>query len=114
MKNRFAVPGLILIGLCLLVLGIAWNQVLPSSAYWTPEQAEEFAAAQTELHARLDHAADHQQEFAVAKDRFIKIRDELENARGTRGRMKTVVTLLGATMLLVAIMLHLSQRSSDS
>jgi hypothetical protein len=110
MNNRFVVPGMILVGMCLLLVGAAWNQIVPTSAYWTPEKAEEFVAAQTDLHAHLDDAKDKRQEFAAAKERFIKIRDELENARGTRSRMKTVVTFLGAALLLAAVVAHLAQR----
>ena len=112
MKHRFVVPGLILIGICLLMLGTAWNQIVPSSAYWTAEKAEEFSAAQTELHAHLDDGPNHDQKLSRAKDRFIKIRDELEGARGTRSRMKTAITILGAGILLVAIMIHLSARQN--
>jgi hypothetical protein len=110
MNNRFVVPGLIVVGLCMLVAGAAWNQIVPSSAYWTPEKAEEFAAAQTNLHAHLDDAKEKRQEFAAAKARFIKIRDELEQARGTRSRTKTVVTFLGAAVLLAAVITHMAQR----
>jgi len=112
MKHSFVVPGLILVGICLLLLGTAWNQVVPSSAYWTTEKAEEFSAAQTELHAHLDDGANHEQQNSAARDRFIKIRDELESAHGTRSRIKTAITIFGAGFLLLAIMIHLSARQN--
>jgi hypothetical protein len=110
MNDRLVVSGLIGGGLCLLILGAAWNQVVPSSAYWTPEKAEEFSAAQTDLHSHLDHSANHEHAYSAAKDRFIKIRDELESARGTRSRIKTIITSVGVTLLALAVLIHWSVR----
>jgi hypothetical protein len=110
MHKRFAAPGLILLGLCLSALGVSWNRVSSPSDYWTQQQADEFTEAQTELHARWhSHGdkAEQQQEFAAARDRFIKIRDELESARNVRSRTGKMFIWTGVAALLIGIGAHL-------
>ena len=110
MFQRYLAPGLILFGLCVLALGASWNRVTPTSAYWSDEQAEEFTKAQTELHAKWHtHDVEHKEEdFAAAKDRFIKVRDELESARNSHGRTGKILLIAGVGFALVGIFIHYS------
>lgn len=114
MNMRFLIPGLLVIGLCLLLAGLSWNSILPSSAYWTPQQAEEFSAAQTELHAQWHKRAHghYESEAEAVKARFEKIADELRNARASQSRWKITLITTGVVTLVTGIVLHLNRRQS--
>ena len=116
MKQPFLVPVLLLVGLCLLVVGIGWNRILPPAAYWGDEQAQEYAAAQADLHSiSHSHTDDpaHEQEVAAAKERFIKSYQSLEYARTARNRTSTFFIAVGTMLILVGIVLHLKSGRSD-
>ena len=88
MKRRLALLSLIA-GLCLLGLGLAWGRIMPSSAYWGPEQAKEFTAAQIDAHAKSHHHAGdeaRERESAAARERYERISRQLEAARGSHRR----------------------------
>jgi len=110
MKQRFLVCGFVFFGMCLLALGLGWNQFVPTTIYWTPEKAEEFSAAQTELHAQWHNQKDarYAEQAEAAKARFLRIRDELESARISRSHFKTAFLAGGVLSLLVGISIHLA------
>jgi hypothetical protein len=110
MNRRVLVFSLLVAGLCLVGLGFAWNQLVPSSVYWSPEQAEEYTAAQIEMHTKShEHSADRAQEMAAARERFVKISQELESARGSQKRFGMLFMVAGVSLLLAGIALFVSQ-----
>jgi hypothetical protein len=94
-------------------LGWTWSSVSPSSAYWGSEQADEYVQAQADLHAKT-HASKHrgegfdQRQFADARERFDKIRSQLEGARNARASIGTYLTATGILLALVGIGIHLT------
>jgi hypothetical protein len=115
MKRRVLVLSLLLGGLFLAGLGLAWERVVPSSAYWGPEQANALSAAQIEMHTRShQHGADAEKEMASARERYVKISQELESARGSQKRIGTIIMVAGIALLLTGIALHLSQRTTSN
>ena len=105
---------MILGGLCLLILGLAWNRLVPSAAYWGPEQANELSAAHRDMHTKShQHGADAEKEMAIARERFKKISQQLERARGSQSRIGTLFLVAGVSLLLVGIVLHFSQSRSE-
>lgn len=111
MKQRFLVPGLILIGICLLAVGLTWHRIVPPAAYWGPEQADEYSAAQSQLHA-IGHEHEHdptfEREIGLARERFEKSYQELEDARSSRNRTRIIFTAAGVIVLLAGIVLHMT------
>lgn len=110
MKQRYLVPCLILVGLCLLAVSFAWNRIIPSEAYWDIKQASEFAAAQADLHS-MSHAnrqdKEYEKKLAAARQRFLNSHEALEQARGAQSRTATLVMAGGIMLLLLGIVLHL-------
>ncbi len=114
MKRRVLVLSLLLIGLCLVVLGLAWDHLVPSSAYWGPEQAKELTAAQIEMHSKSHHhGADAEQQMAAARERYRKISQQLETARGSQKRIGTFFLAAGVLLLVAGVVLHVSQNRSQ-
>lgn len=108
------VPSLILLGTCLLGLGLAWNRIVPSSAYWSPQQAAEYTAAKLELHSKShDHGSGVEQEMATAHERFAKISRELERARGSQRFTGTGFVILGVLLLAAGIAVHFAAKRSE-
>jgi len=98
MKRQLFVAVPVVIGLLLVVLGFQWSNVVPSSAYWTKEQAAELMEAQADLHSKIDkrtNSSSHQQSLEAAKDRFVKIQTQLDNARKSRGTTGWLLKILG-------------------
>jgi hypothetical protein len=115
MKRRILVLGSILTGLCLLILGIAWDRLVPSSAYWSPEQAEEYTAAQLDMHSKShQHGAGAENDMVLARERFAKISRQLERARGTQRISGTVFLAAGVLLLVGGVGLHFSQNRHQS
>lgn len=111
MKQRFVVPGLVLLGICLLGLGLGWDRIRPTTAYWTPEQAEEYSTSQSDLHAQWHTHTDnqdHEQEAVAAKERFLKSLEALESARNSRTRTGNLLVMAGTGVLLLGIAIHLA------
>jgi hypothetical protein len=111
MKQRLLVPGTILTGLCLLAVGLGWNHLVPSDAFWGDQQAQEYDTAQVELHAKShSHGRDkqHEREVAAAKERFIKSYQALEYARVARNRTGTFIMAGGIGLLLLGIVVHMA------
>jgi hypothetical protein len=112
MKRRVLAIGSLLVGLCLIGLGLAWDRIVPSSAYWGHEQATALTAAQTEMHTKShQHGAGAEQEMAAARERFIKMSQQLESARGAQKRTGTILLVVGISLILAGIALHISQRT---
>src|SRR5688572_14978485 len=100
MNRRFLVTGLVIVGICLLGLGLAWNRLMPSSAYWSPEQAKEYSDAQIEAHAKShQHGHDAEKDMAVARERFSKISQQLADARGSRRRTGKLFLVAGVLLV---------------
>jgi Flp pilus assembly protein TadB len=115
LKNPYLVPGLIVLGLCMLALGWAWSSIRAPAAYWSEEQAAEYSTAQAQLHAishSHSHDPGHEQVVAAARDRFLDAQQQLDDARGARNRTGMLFLAAGMTTLLVAIFLHKTAGSS--
>jgi len=109
MNRKPLVLSLLLVGFALLGLGLAWNRIVPTTAFWSPEEAIEHSTAQAELHSishSHGHDEEHEREVAAARDRFLKINQQLEDARGSRHRSGTFFTAAGIGLLVLGIMLH--------
>jgi len=108
--------ALMVVGLGLIGLGWGWNAVVPTKAYWGPEQAEEYIAAQADLHSKThdhDRAGDHEREFAAARERFVSISQQLDEARVARDRIGTYIAGSGILLILVGIGLHLANKPAS-
>jgi hypothetical protein len=115
MKRQVTAVGLLLAGLALLFLGLTWNRLMPSSAYWGEDQAREYVAAQTDLHAvshQHSHGSDGEVEFKAARERYDNISQQLESAQNSRSRTGTLLAVAGVLMLLGGIGLHWTGRES--
>jgi hypothetical protein len=113
MDRRFLTSGFVLLGLCLLGVGLAWNRLVPSRSYWGPEQAEEYAAAQIEAHSQShQHGPNAEQKMALARERFANISQQLERARGSQRRTANVLLIAGMSFLVAGIGLHFTQSRS--
>jgi hypothetical protein len=113
MKRRDLVLSLLLVGLCLVGLGLTWDHLVPSSVYWGPAQADELIAAQIEMHKKShQHGADAEKEMAIARERYVKLSQQLESARGSQNRIGTFFLVAGISLLLAGIVLHMSQANS--
>jgi hypothetical protein len=115
MKQRLLVPSLALVGIFLLGIGLAWDHLVSSSAYWNEAQAEEYNAAQFDLHAKSHHHENpseaHKQEFDAAKKRFEHISARLNRARNYRNYTATALEALGVLAVLVACVIHFRNRA---
>lgn len=114
MNRRTLVFGLIAVGLCLLGVGLAWDRLVPASAYWTSEQAEELSAAQLEMHTKShQHDADAEQQMAAARDRYKKVSAQLDRARGSQRLTGTLFLAVGVLLLVTSIVLYYSQNRNE-
>ncbi|MAT70501.1 MAG: hypothetical protein CMJ58_13365 [Planctomycetaceae bacterium] len=86
-----------IVGLALIVAGVAWQTVQPQSVLWSDEQAAALAEAAAALHAEEhghsgghDHAGDPHQSAAdelgatAAQARFDELNNQLKSARQLR------------------------------
>jgi hypothetical protein len=116
MKQRLLVSGFAIVGLLCLGLGLTWSKLTSTESYWSPKQAEEFNAAQSDLHKRQrynqNESEAQRQEFAAAKERFENISNQLETARSSRAYTGTGLKIFGAIAVLVAA--YLQYRSGGS
>jgi hypothetical protein len=115
MKQQYTVPCLVLAGFILLGVGMAWPRIMPSSAYWGPDQAKEYNTAKFELHEKSHHhtpSKAHDDEFARAQERFNKISRELERAQGSRHFTGTLFTITGTIFLIAGIGAYFATQKS--
>ena len=114
MKQRLLVPSLIILGTCLLVLGLVCDRLVPSTAYWNAEQEQEYTAAQLDMHSK-SHAqgADAEQQMAAARERFAKIRGEFESARGSQRFGGTAFLIVGVLLLAAGVVLHFKMKRPE-
>ncbi|MCO6045974.1 hypothetical protein NG895_18905 [Aeoliella sp. ICT_H6.2] len=103
----------IALGIVMVVCGIAWQQIVPDSVYWSEEDAREFTEASDAVHhARSGPDHDHQHshgegepaadspELEAAKQRLRKLQGELETAQLARQYSGKVVSIVGVAILL--------------
>jgi hypothetical protein len=91
-------------------IGLAWNRLMPPSAYWSPEQAKEYSDAQIEMHAKSHQHGQHAEpDMAVARERFSKISQQLEGARGSRKRTGKLFLAGGVVLIVAGMVLKLSE-----
>jgi hypothetical protein len=113
MNRRYLEIALVVAGLCLLALGLAWNRLMPPSAYWSPEQAKEYSDAQIEMHAKShQHGHGAEQDMALARKRFSKISQQLDDARGSRTRTGKIFLVAGVLLVVAGSVLRLSESRS--
>ena len=115
MNRQVTAVALLLGGIFLLALGLAWNRFMPASAYWDEDQAREYAEAQADLHAKSHFQKTNvklQAEFAAARARYDNISHQLESAQNSRSRTSTLIIAAGILALLSGIGIHLASRPS--
>lgn len=111
--NRLIFLGYALVGLGLVcvVVGLAWQHVVPESAFWSAEQAEAYTEANQAAHAATivsdseghDHAG-HSHEPMTAEERqakieqFDQLKQQLETARQRRQGWGRPIAILGAVL----------------
>jgi hypothetical protein len=114
MKRSILVPSLIVLGFGLVLLGLAWKHLVPSSAYWSPEQAQEYSAAQADMHTKShQHGADAERDMDAARERFKNISRQLDRARGSQSRAGMVFVVAGIALVLAGIAVHVSSDRSE-
>jgi hypothetical protein len=106
--QRYFVPALGVLGVVMLLLGLCWKTISPTSLYWSDDRASEYTKAFAELHAAEDSAVKHpgieaQHQFADARDRFGKIKTELEDARNKRDNTGPYLVAVGIFAILGAV-----------
>jgi hypothetical protein len=106
--QRYLVPALGVVGVVMLLLGLCWKTISPTSLYWSDDRANEYTKAFAELHAAEDSAIKHpgidsQHQFADARDRFGKIKSELDEARSQRDRTGPYLVAAGIFAILGAV-----------
>ncbi len=105
MTQRVLLPALGLLGIALVVLGIAWKWLHPPESYWSQEQAQSLVDAFGAVHAAEDKAphgpndpgAD---EFLAARRRYDSLKSDLEQARTTRDRTGLFLASAGLLLLI--------------
>jgi hypothetical protein len=115
--QRFTIPGMIVVGLLLVALGTQWNRLQPASNYWSDKQAAEYNEAQVALHM---HSHEHGKEknsakspdFVSAKQRYDKIKADLEGARNSRNRTGNLLIAAGLIAAISGIVLHFRGQAS--
>jgi hypothetical protein len=113
MRPRPLALGLVVVGLILLGMGLAWNRVVPSTAYWNDDRAREYTAAQAELHSIHPRGHEHEAQLQAARDRFLKIYEQLEQARGTRNRTAALLKAVGISLLLLGVLLQVKSSQDE-
>ena len=107
--NRGCLAGIV-VGLLLVLAGLAWKPLVPDAWLWSHEQAAEFAAASAELHAAEiqghDHgdASSHPPDMTRQQARFDRIRTQLEAAQGARSGWGQSLVIAGAVVTALAAM----------
>jgi hypothetical protein len=105
MTRRVFLPALGVLGIALVVWGIAWKWLHPPESYWSQQQAQALVDAFGAVHAAEDKAphgpndpgAD---EFLAARRRYDNLKSDLEQARTTRDRTGLYVALAGLLLLI--------------
>ena len=109
MTRQILLAALLVVGLALLCLGLSWNRWTTADHYWSPEQAKEFNDAQMSMHA-IAHSHDsthhHTEELTAAKDRFSKIKLQLQQAQNGRDRTGTILAAAGIVSILAGLAWH--------
>jgi hypothetical protein len=116
--QRLVIPGMVLLGLVLVVLGSQWNRLRPATSYWGDKQAAEYSEAQVALHTQShEHVkngdATNSPAFVAAKERFDKIKAELEGARSSRSRTGNLLIAAGLISVISAVVLHFRGNSGS-
>ena len=109
--QRFIIPGFVLLGVALVILGSVWNCLNPPSNYWSDAQAKELTDAQIALHSQShEHGPTGKNSdaptYTAAKQRYGKIKAELDSARNARSRTANIFIGAGLASVISAAVLH--------
>jgi hypothetical protein len=93
--------------------GFVWPWLFPADAYWSEEQAQEYTTAQANWHAathKCGHGSHGSMQVTVkaARDRFEKIKAELEFARYRQSRSSTCCTTAGSGLMIIGVFLYVA------
>ncbi|MCC7476614.1 MAG: hypothetical protein IT425_14585 [Pirellulales bacterium] len=117
-KRHYFALALLLVGMLCLALGFLGSNVIPSKAYWSEQQAEEYADAQHDAHAKSHHheheSAVEEAEYQEAMARFERISQQLEEAQSSRDRVPLVLKAVGVVAVLCGVVLHYAGRGSGA
>ena len=109
--QRYLPPTLGILAFMLILLGVGWNWLYPQETYWSPQQAEEYQDAFNDVHAAQD-AVKHPEQligdanFTAARERYERIRGELQQAQRARQRTGKYVAITGLVLLLSSVLLR--------
>jgi hypothetical protein len=114
---------LLVAGLLLLLIGIAWPYVLPSGVVYSNAQATELSEASEALHETMhahDHAHDHDHfgkmhddhnpEVAAAAKRYREAQEELDSAKFWTSAMPVYLRWSGLAVCALGIAAFVSGR----
>jgi hypothetical protein len=117
MQRPAVIWALIVVGACLLCLGLLWNRLFPTKLYWTDADAQEFSGALVDAHEKSHmHPKNdaEREQVAAANKRFDEMRQRLDSARRARSRIGTWLTLGGAMLAGAGIVLYLRSHDDES
>jgi hypothetical protein len=114
-KQRLLIPSLLVAGMLMLLVGFAWDRFVPVRTYWSDDQAREYTQAQSALHAVHGNSHGHDQEVKLnaARDRFVQIHQQLEEARGGRRRSAFLLKVAGISLLVAGLVTLVVANQSD-
>jgi hypothetical protein len=118
-------PGasLLVIGLVLIALSVAWPKLSNGSPSWSDEKAESYQAASAELHQLSmqmagtpaeDQTRARQDALAAAHTKYAALRAELDEARSRPARIATILRYSGILLAMVGTLLLWTAREKTS
>jgi hypothetical protein len=124
-KSQLAAVGVILLGMAMLTVATLLPMLLPTSTFWTDEQAQEQATASSRLHqvthrtahmqeSKTASAADKlqaQQELEAAKARYDASRAALDRAQFWNRRLPSILRWTGSGVALLGVLAYVSATS---
>lgn len=96
------------VGLLLVAAGFLWPLV--GNAHWPEEKAEEFAESSAAFH-HAAHAHDSEADFATIRQRFDKIKAELQTARQRPAEIAFWLKAIGCTMAAIGLVMLLAEQN---
>jgi hypothetical protein len=115
---------LLMIGLALVALSLAWPRLSDGSSTWTNEKAEAYQAASAEVHQRTmqmaatppeEQTRANKEALADAQTTYAGLRAELDDARTRPARLATILRFGGILLAISgAIILWMFRETSTS
>jgi hypothetical protein len=126
-RSQVAAISLILLGIAVLAVSSIITLLLPTSSFWTEEQAREQSAAAARLHQVL-HESGHtqisqtastadklqaQQELDAARARYQQSKAALEKAQFWRRTVPSVLRWTAGGLSLIGVLIYLSTKGMN-